>query len=142
MPPPAGSRIQLKLRRLHNSIRIIEPPTVRVTHLAKKALPMRHPLAPHHRNPLKKRILKPDELNSTPPGKMRHPDGARGGGRTALQPPFSPWQAPGFDRHGSEHPRSRLARRHARTAHAAGGHREAETPPQWAGPFLTACCQI
>jgi hypothetical protein len=96
----------LKLRRLHNFVRIIELPTVRVTHLAKKALPMRHPLAPNHRNPLKKRSLKPDELNSTPSGKMRHPDGARGGGRTALQPLFSPWQAPGFDRHGSEHPRT------------------------------------
>jgi hypothetical protein len=45
-------------------------------------------------------------LNSTHPDKMRHPDGARGGGRTALQPLFSPWQAPGFDRHGSEHPRT------------------------------------
>ena len=87
----AGSRIQLKLRSLL-------PETTRVTHLAKKALPMRHPLAPHHRSPLKKRSLKPDELNSTHPGKMRHPDGARGGGRTALQPLFSPWQAPGFDR--------------------------------------------
>jgi hypothetical protein len=106
MPTPAGSRIQLKLRCLHNSIRIIEPPTVRVTHLAKKALPMRHPLAPQHRNPLKKRSLKPDEFNSTPTDKMRHPDGARGGGRTALQRLFSPWQAPGFDRHGSEHPRT------------------------------------
>jgi hypothetical protein len=98
-PLAPGSRIQLKLRRLQNSIRIIELPTVRVTHLAQKALPMRHPLAPHHRNPLKNRSLKPDELNSTPPGKMRHPDGARGGGRTALQPLFSPWQAPGIDRH-------------------------------------------
>jgi hypothetical protein len=28
---------------------------------------------------------------------MRHPDGARAGGRTALQPLFSPWQALGFD---------------------------------------------
>jgi hypothetical protein len=58
----------LKLRPLHNSIRIIEPPTVRVTHLAKKALPMRHPLAPQHRNPLKKRSLKPDEFKFHTPG--------------------------------------------------------------------------
>jgi hypothetical protein len=35
--------------------------TVRVTHLAKKALQMRHKTSPHHRNPLKKRSLKPHE---------------------------------------------------------------------------------
>jgi hypothetical protein len=35
--------------------------TVRVTHLAKKALPMRHKTSAHHRNPLKKRSLKPHE---------------------------------------------------------------------------------
>jgi hypothetical protein len=67
MPTLPGSRIQLRLRRLQNSIRIIEPPTVRVTHLAKKALPMRHKISPHHRNPLKTRSLKPDEFNFTPP---------------------------------------------------------------------------
>ena len=57
----AGSRIQLKLRPLHNSIRIIEPPTVRVTHLAKKALPMRHPASTDRRNLLKQRILQRHE---------------------------------------------------------------------------------
>ena len=30
----------------------------RVTHLAKKCLPMRHPISTHHLNPLKKRSLK------------------------------------------------------------------------------------
>ena len=34
-------------------------PTSRVTHLAKKPLPMRHPIAGRHPNPLKKRSLKP-----------------------------------------------------------------------------------
>ena len=34
------------------------PPPNRVTHLAKKALPMRHPIACQHPNPLKKRALK------------------------------------------------------------------------------------
>jgi hypothetical protein len=66
MPTSAHSRIQFKLRRLHNSIRIIELPTVRVTHLAKKALPVRHKISPQHLNLLKKRSLKPDEFNSPP----------------------------------------------------------------------------
>jgi hypothetical protein len=35
------------------------PPTIRVTHLAKKPLPMRHPISNHHPNSLKKRSLKP-----------------------------------------------------------------------------------
>ena len=33
----------------------------RVTHLAKKCLPMRHKSSPHHLNPLKKRRLKRHE---------------------------------------------------------------------------------
>jgi hypothetical protein len=33
--------------------------TIRETHLAKKTLPMRLPTSNHHRNPLKKRSLKP-----------------------------------------------------------------------------------
>ncbi len=32
----------------------------RVTHRAKKAFPMRHPMSPHQRNPLKIRALKLD----------------------------------------------------------------------------------
>ena len=47
----AGIRIQLKLRSLRTR-------TARVTHLVKKALPMRHKILTHHRNPLKKRSLK------------------------------------------------------------------------------------
>ena len=50
----SGSRIQLKLR----SLRTV---TIRVTHLVKKALPMRHKISTHHRNPLKNRILKRHE---------------------------------------------------------------------------------
>jgi hypothetical protein len=37
------------------------PPTIRVTHPAKKALQMRHKTSGHRRNPLKKRSLKPHE---------------------------------------------------------------------------------
>ena len=33
----------------------------RVTHLAKKCLPMRHPISTHALNPLKKRRLKPHD---------------------------------------------------------------------------------
>jgi hypothetical protein len=36
-------------------------PPDRVTHLAKKALQMRHKTSAHHRNPLKKRSLLPHE---------------------------------------------------------------------------------
>jgi hypothetical protein len=57
----AGSGIGLKFSRLHGGARIIELLTVRVTHLAKKALPMRHPLAPQHRIPLKERHLQRHE---------------------------------------------------------------------------------
>jgi hypothetical protein len=50
----AGVRIQLKLRRLR-------PVASRVTHLAKKALPMRHPASTDSRKPLKKRTLQRHE---------------------------------------------------------------------------------
>ncbi len=50
----AGIRIQLKLRSLRTR-------TARVTHLVKKALPMRHKILTHHRNPLKNKILKRHE---------------------------------------------------------------------------------
>ena len=59
-----------------------------------------------HTQLIEKEWLKTPRIIISHPHQMRHPDGARGGGRTALQPLFSPWQAPGFDRHGSEHPRS------------------------------------
>jgi hypothetical protein len=61
------------------------PPTIRVTHLAKKALQMRHKTSPHHPNPLKKRSLKPHlyELHTrtdasrsgdaAPPQTVNHP---------------------------------------------------------------------
>src|ERR1035437_575135 len=50
----AGVRIQLKLR----SLRTV---TIRVTHLVKKALPMRHKISTSHRNPLKHRTLQRHE---------------------------------------------------------------------------------
>jgi hypothetical protein len=50
----AGSRIQLKLRSL-------SPETTRVSHLAKKALPMRHPASTDSRNLLKQRMLQRHE---------------------------------------------------------------------------------
>jgi hypothetical protein len=50
----AGSHIQLKLKRLRTE-------TIPVTHLVKKALPMRHKISTHHRKPLKKRILQRHE---------------------------------------------------------------------------------
>jgi hypothetical protein len=50
----AGVRIQLKLR----SLRTV---TIRVTHLVKKALPMRHKISTYHRNPLKHRTLQRHE---------------------------------------------------------------------------------
>jgi hypothetical protein len=58
----AGSGIGLKFRRLPRRCpnhRVSA--AIRVTHLAKKALPMRHPLAPQHRIPLKKRSLQRHE---------------------------------------------------------------------------------
>jgi hypothetical protein len=57
----AGSRIQLKLNRLRNSARIIELPTIRVSHLAEKPLRMRHKTLSHSRNLLKLRCLQRDE---------------------------------------------------------------------------------
>ena len=65
----SGSRMPLSvgiLAVLHGEVLCFQhrqpyfgPPAIRVTHLAKKPLPMRHPNAGHHPNPLKKRILKP-----------------------------------------------------------------------------------
>ena len=40
---------------------IVRPPTTRVTHLAKKCPPMRHPISPRRLNPLKKSGLKLDD---------------------------------------------------------------------------------
>ena len=63
VPPQSNAglserRIQLKLGHLHKRSRIIGLPTIRVTHLAKKALQMRHKIATRGLNPLKKRSLK------------------------------------------------------------------------------------
>ena len=44
------------------------PRPPRVTHLAKKRLPMRHKISRRHRNPLKKRSLKPREYEFHIPG--------------------------------------------------------------------------
>jgi hypothetical protein len=65
----SGSRMPLSvgiLMVLHGEVLYFQhrqpyfdPPTIRVTHLAKKTLPMRHPTAGHHPNSLKKRSLKP-----------------------------------------------------------------------------------
>jgi hypothetical protein len=60
-PTLADSRIQLKLRRLHKGARIIAPLTLRVTHLTKKALKMRHKISGHPLNPLKQRSLKRED---------------------------------------------------------------------------------
>ena len=40
---------------------IVRLPTTRVTHRAKKCLPMRHPISPRRLNPLKKSGLKPHD---------------------------------------------------------------------------------
>ena len=56
--PALHSGIQLKFRHLHKGSRIIGLRTPRVTHLAKKALKMRHKIPTHGRNPLKKSGLK------------------------------------------------------------------------------------
>jgi hypothetical protein len=45
-----------------------------VTHLAKKALPMRHKIADHHRNPLKKRTLKSHDYEFHIPGADASPE--------------------------------------------------------------------
>jgi len=63
VPPQSNAglldkRIQLKLGHLYKLSQIIGLRTIRVTHLAKKALQMRHKIAIHGRNPLKKRSLK------------------------------------------------------------------------------------
>lgn len=63
VPPQSNAglpdrRIQLNLGHLHKRSRIIWLRTTRVTHLAKKALKMRHKIPTHGRNPLKKRSLK------------------------------------------------------------------------------------
>jgi hypothetical protein len=57
----AGSGIGLKFRRLQGGARIIELLTVRETHLAKKALRMRLPIAHHRRIPVKERHLQRHE---------------------------------------------------------------------------------
>jgi len=51
------------------------PRALRVTHLAKKTLPMRHKISDHHRNQLKNRGLQRHELQLHTPEQMRHPDG-------------------------------------------------------------------
>jgi hypothetical protein len=55
----AGSRIQLNFRHLPEGTCIAGLLTVRVTHLAKNSLTMRHPIPAHVRNQLKIRSLKP-----------------------------------------------------------------------------------
>jgi hypothetical protein len=57
----AGSRIQLKLRHIHNSNRIIRPRTHPGDANCKKAFHLRLPISTRSRNPLKKKILKPHE---------------------------------------------------------------------------------
>ena len=91
----SGSRMSLSvciLTVLHGEVLYFQhrqpyfgPPPDRVTHLAKKPLPMRHPTAGHHRNSLKKRSLKPHlyELHTrtdasrsgeaAPPKTVNHP---------------------------------------------------------------------
>ena len=44
------------------------PVTTRVTHRAKKCLPMRHPISPRRLNPLKKSALKPHDYEFHMPG--------------------------------------------------------------------------
>ena len=54
LPPTlAGVRIQLKYRHLRKAPVSSGSVTVRVTHLAKKCLPMRHKIPTHPHNPLK-----------------------------------------------------------------------------------------
>jgi hypothetical protein len=47
---------------------IVRPPTTRVTHLAKKRLPMRLPISPRRLNPLKRSGLKPRDYELHIPG--------------------------------------------------------------------------
>jgi hypothetical protein len=65
-PPTPGSRPPAPGPR---------PRALRVTHLAKKTLPMRHKISDHHRNQLKNRGLQRHELQLHTPEQMRHPDG-------------------------------------------------------------------
>jgi hypothetical protein len=51
IPTLAGGRIHLKVRRLHTGARITALPAIRVTHLSKKPLQMRHPEAIRIVNP-------------------------------------------------------------------------------------------
>ena len=57
MPALADTGIQLKFSRLHKPTRFIGLRTAPVTHLAKKALKMRHKISGIRRNPLKQRSL-------------------------------------------------------------------------------------
>jgi hypothetical protein len=52
---------------------IVHLPTTRETHLAKKCLPMRLPISPHHLNPLKKSGLKPHDYDLHIPGRDATP---------------------------------------------------------------------
>jgi hypothetical protein len=63
---------------LHQPTQIVEIPTTRETHLAKKALPMRLPTSSHCRNPLKNSGLQRHELQLHIPGQMRLPGGVLG----------------------------------------------------------------
>ncbi len=59
MPALPDSGIRLKFWHLHKGTRITGIlRTVRVTHLAKKTLPVRHKTSTHRRNPLKNNGLK------------------------------------------------------------------------------------
>jgi cell division protein FtsL len=57
MPALPGSAIEFEFRRLHKGARIIGIHTIRVTHLAEKALQMRHKTPSLLRNSQKNRSL-------------------------------------------------------------------------------------
>jgi hypothetical protein len=61
---PARRPFNLKAQRLHQGARIVNLVAGRVTHGAKKTLPMRHPISCLVRNPQKQRILGQSKKNA------------------------------------------------------------------------------
>ena len=91
-PTLAGSRIQLKFRRLRKGTRAIDLPDHPCDASCKKAPKMRHKISDHRRNPFKKRSLQRDEFKLHTQEKMRHTGGALDRPREAFEAKPRPYE--------------------------------------------------
>jgi len=104
--------IRIWLRSVSLLVPAPGPPTLPVTHLAKKTPKMRHKISTGLRNQLKQRRLQRDDYELHTPDKMRHPGCCQ---HTAARThPSAPWFSPLC-----RNPRSRGATNPGRTAMTA-----------------------